>query len=101
MHAEHKNVGTFLLIFFILLFSLSASFFPSSLYLSQKVYVKGELEDLRSILFDLVPARYARQLMLGCSCIPCTPGRVVTLQLDLANFTVMSQSMSRFLVFAF
>jgi len=85
----------------IFLFSLSASFSPSSLYLSQKAYVKGELEDLRSILFDLVPARYARQLMLGCSCIPCTPGRVVTLQLDLANFTVMSQSMSRFLVFAF
>ena len=54
------------------------------------------------------PAKYARQLIIGCtpffvlfvciSCayIPCTPGRVVTLQLDLANFTVVSQTMSRF-----
>jgi len=33
---------------------------------------------------------------INCAYIPCTPGRVVTLQLDLANFTVVSQTMSRF-----
>ena len=33
---------------------------------------------------------------ISCAYIPCTPGRVVTLQLDLVNFTVVSQTMSRF-----
>jgi len=60
----------------------------------KELYHTRELEELRRILLDLVPARYARQLILGCAYIPCTPGRVVTLQLDLANFTVVSQTMS-------
>jgi class 3 adenylate cyclase len=44
-------------------------------------------------LVDLVPHFYANQLMVGCKHIECSPGRVAVLQLDVCNFTVISQSL--------
>ena len=46
------------------------------------------------MLYDLVPPSYARQLVLGCARIPSVRQRACVLQLDICNFTVLSQAMT-------
>jgi hypothetical protein len=49
---------------------------------------------LHHLLLDLLPPLYANQLIQGCRHIECSPGRVAALQLDICNFTVLSQSLT-------
>ena len=46
------------------------------------------------MLYDLVPPSYARRLVIGCARIPSVQGRACVLQLDICNFTVLSQAMA-------
>jgi len=49
------------------------------------------------MLYDLVPRTYVHQLLLGSpnEQIESSPGHAVVLQLDICNFTVISQSMTQ------
>ena len=53
-----------------------------------------QLQTMQRLLLDLVPPVYAKQLIVGCRHIECAPGRVAVLQLDICNFTVISQSLT-------
>ena len=48
-------------------------------------FLRVELEDLRRMLFDLVPPSYARRLVMGCERIKPSVGRVAVLQLDICG----------------
>jgi class 3 adenylate cyclase len=60
---------------------------------SREQFLSEQLQDLHHHLVDLVPPLYANQLMVGCQHIECSPGRVAVMQLDVCNFTVISQSL--------
>ena len=60
----------------------------------EDLFLRTELDYLRRLLFDLVPPMYARQLVMGCERIASSEGRVAVLQLDICNFTVISQSLT-------
>ena len=60
---------------------------------SREQFFSEQLQDIHHHLEDLVPPLYARQLILGCRYIECSPGRVAVLQLDICNFTVISTSL--------
>ena len=60
---------------------------------SREHFYSERLQDVHSQLVDLVPHFYASQLMVGCKHIECLPGRVAVLQLDVCNFTVISQTL--------
>jgi class 3 adenylate cyclase len=55
---------------------------------------KQELDRLLKILFDLVPSKYALQMVHGCGNPPTSRCRVVALQLDISGFTKLSQELS-------
>jgi class 3 adenylate cyclase len=76
--------------------SVCASRFVSSLHRimwSREQFFSEQLQHMHHHLEDLVPPLYARQLILGCRHIECSPGRVAVLQLDVCNFTVISTSL--------
>jgi class 3 adenylate cyclase len=76
--------------------SVCGSRFVSSLHRimwSREQFFSEQLQHLHHHLEDLVPPLYARQLILGCRHIECSPGRVAVLQLDICNFTVISTSL--------
>jgi class 3 adenylate cyclase len=76
--------------------SVCGSRFVSSLHRilwSREQFFSEQLQDMHHHLEDLVPPLYARQLILGCRHIECSPGRVAVLQLDVCNFTVISTSL--------
>ena len=52
---------------------------------------KARLSTMRTVLLDLLPAPYLQQLIKGCDYIRPSQGRAVVLQLDLCDFTVLSQ----------
>ena len=54
----------------------------------------AQLKKMHNLLLDLVPPVYAKQLIQGCKHMECSSGRVVVLQLDICNFTVISQSLT-------
>lgn len=52
----------------------------------EEQFLRSELlEDLRRMLFDLVPPSYARRLVMGCERIKPSLGRVAVLQLDICG----------------
>ena len=55
---------------------------------------RDHLNHRRTLLLDLLPSAYLRQLIKGCDYIKCSSGRAVVLQLDLCNFTVLSQQLA-------
>jgi class 3 adenylate cyclase len=54
---------------------------------------RDQLNQRRTVLLDLLPSEYLRQLIKGCEYIKCSSGRAVVLQLDLCNFTVLSEQL--------
>ena len=59
-----------------------------------ELFHRHRLNQMRNVLLDLLPSAYLQQLISGCNYIACSTGRAVVLQLDICNFTVMSQQHS-------
>ena len=83
---------------FHICFIVSASFMARTLSLQERrswrhgLFHSFQLVKIRHTLHDLVPPAYAEQMIMGCH-VTSTSSRVVVLQLDICNFTVLSQSM--------
>ena len=65
----------------------------------RKVWIRQQFHHeqvvrLHHLLLDLVPPLYANLLIKGERHIECSPGHVAALQLDICNFTVLSQSLT-------
>jgi hypothetical protein len=96
---EHDNIlMTNLVVWMIVLMfaSICASrylHFHDRIRWSRKHFYSEQLQDMYNHLVDLVPHFYANQLLVGCEHIECSPGRVAVLQLDICNFTVISQTL--------
>ena len=52
---------------------------------------RDRLCQMRTVLLDLLPSTYLHRLIQGCDYIECSSGRAVVLQLDICNFTLLSQ----------
>ena len=52
---------------------------------------RDRLCQMRTVLLDLLPSTYLNRLIQGCDYIECSSGRAVVLQLDICNFTLLSQ----------
>ena len=64
-------------------------------------FLRAELEDLRRMLFDLVPPSYARSLIMGCERIKPSAGRVAVLQLDICGSFIIICAGMRAVAFSF
>jgi hypothetical protein len=78
---------------------IGSLFFSRERCISQRnVFRQGmahirQLNQMQTMLFDLVPSAYAKQLIAGCTNIQATTGRAVVMHLDICNFTVLSQAL--------
>ena len=60
---------------------------------SQKQRHAEKLNQMQSMLFDLVPSVYVKHMVMGCTYLKATPGRVAVMQLDVCKFAVISQTL--------
>ena len=85
----------------ILFFTITVASVCSSRYVgsrhrilwSREQFFSAQLQDMHNHLVDLVPPLYVKKLMVRCRHIECSQGRVAVLQLDVCDFTVISQSL--------
>jgi class 3 adenylate cyclase len=95
-HDEVFMTRVFVSMIFLIFASICASRylnFHDRIRWSREHFYSEQLQDVHNHLVDLVPHFYANQLMVGCKHIECSPGRVAVLQLDVCDFTVISQSL--------